>query len=132
VAELARVADVLAAQIGDGPFLIGTQFTVADGFLSMLTGWSGDLGAGSRWSDNATLEAHYNQLPSGPRPEPPSSQKGSPQPTFPSPATDNPLEVTKQAPPETIALRAIGCLRSPFAGAGRPTVSTPARTSNPV
>jgi glutathione S-transferase len=62
VAELARVADVLAAQIGDGPFLIGTQFTVADGFLSMLTGWSGDLGAGSRWSDNATLEAHYNAV----------------------------------------------------------------------
>ena len=62
VAELARVADVLAAQIGDGPFLIGTQFTVVDGFLAMLTGWSGDLGAGSRWSDNPTLEAHYNAV----------------------------------------------------------------------
>jgi glutathione S-transferase len=62
VAELARVADVLAAQIGDGPFLIGTQFTVADGFLAMLTGWGEDLDAGSRWSDNATLAAHYNAV----------------------------------------------------------------------
>lgn len=62
VAELARVADVLAEQIGDGPFLIGAQFTVADGFLAMLTGWSGDLDAGSRWSDNPTLAAHYNAV----------------------------------------------------------------------
>ena len=62
VAELARVADVLAAQIGDGPFLIGAQFTVADAFLAMLTGWSGDLGAGSRWSDNPKLAAHYNAV----------------------------------------------------------------------
>ena len=62
VAELARVAEVLAAQIGDGPFLIGTQFTVADAFLAMLTGWSQDLDAGSRWSDNAALAAHYNAV----------------------------------------------------------------------
>jgi glutathione S-transferase len=62
VAELCRVAEVLAAQIGDGPFLIGTQFTVADGFLAMLTGWSGDLSAGSRWSDNPTLAAHYKAV----------------------------------------------------------------------
>ena len=62
VAELARVADVLAAQIGDGPFLIGAQFTVADAFLAMLTGWSGDLGADSRWSDNPILSAHYNAV----------------------------------------------------------------------
>ena len=62
VAELARVADVLAAQIGDGPFLIGRQFTVADGFLAMLTGWSGDLSPGSRWADNPTLAAHYNAV----------------------------------------------------------------------
>ena len=62
VAGLARVADVLAAQIGAGPFLIGAQFTVADGFLAMLTGWSGDLDAGSRWSDNPTLAAHYNAV----------------------------------------------------------------------
>lgn len=62
VAELARVAEVLAAQIGDGPFLIGRQFTVADGFLAMLTGWSGDLSAGSRWSDNPTIAAHYNAV----------------------------------------------------------------------
>ena len=62
VAELARVAEVLAAQIGDGPFLIGRQFTVADGFLAMLTGWSGDLSPGSRWADNPTLAAHYNAV----------------------------------------------------------------------
>ncbi|MEI6792607.1 MAG: glutathione S-transferase family protein [Actinomycetes bacterium] len=62
VAELARVAGVLAAQIGDGPFLIGAQFTVADGFLAMLTGWSGDLSAGSRWLDNPTLAAHYEAV----------------------------------------------------------------------
>ena len=62
VAELARVAEVLAAQIGDGPFLIGRQFTVADGFLAMLTGWSGDLSPGSRWSDNPTLAAHYDAV----------------------------------------------------------------------
>lgn len=62
VVELARVAEVLATQIGDGPFLIGAKFTVADGFLAMLTGWSGDLSAGSRWSDNATLAAHYNAV----------------------------------------------------------------------
>jgi len=62
VAELARVADVLAEQVGDGPFLIGAQFTVADGFLAMLTGWSGDLSAGSRWSDNPTIAAHYNAV----------------------------------------------------------------------
>jgi glutathione S-transferase len=62
VAELARVADVLAAQIGDGPFLIGPQFTIADGFLAMLTGWSGDFEAGSRWSDNPTIAAHYNAV----------------------------------------------------------------------
>jgi len=53
---------VLAEQIGDGPFLIGAQFTVADGFLAMLTGWSGDLSLGSRWSDNPTLAAHYNAV----------------------------------------------------------------------
>ena len=62
VEELARVAEVLAAQIGDGPFLIDAQFTVADGFLAMLTGWGQDLNAGSRWSDNATLAAHYNAV----------------------------------------------------------------------
>ncbi len=62
VAELARVAEVLAAQIGGGPFLIGTQFTIADGFLAMLTGWSGDLSAGSRWSDSPTIAAHYNAV----------------------------------------------------------------------
>ena len=62
VAELARVAEVLAAQIGDGSFLIGAQFTIADGFLAMLTGWSGDLSAGSRWSDNPTLAAHYKAV----------------------------------------------------------------------
>jgi len=62
VAELARVADVLAEQIGDGPFLVGTQFTVADGFLAMLAGWSGDLSAGSRWSDNPRIAAHYNAV----------------------------------------------------------------------
>ena len=62
VAELARVARVLAAQIADGPFLIGAQFTVADGFLAMLTGWSGDLSAGSRWLDNPTLAAHYEAV----------------------------------------------------------------------
>ena len=62
VTELARVADVLAAQIDDGPFLIGAQFTVADGFLAMLTGWAQDLDAGSRWSDDATLAAHYNAV----------------------------------------------------------------------
>ncbi|MCX6370077.1 MAG: glutathione S-transferase family protein [Solirubrobacterales bacterium] len=62
VAELARVAEVLAAQIGDGPFLVGPQFTIADGFLAMLTGWSGDLSAGSRWLDNLTLAAHYKAV----------------------------------------------------------------------
>ena len=62
VAELARVAEVLAEQIGDGPFLIGAQFTIADGFLAMLTGWSGDLSAGARWSDNPTIAAHYNAV----------------------------------------------------------------------
>ena len=62
VEELARVAEVLAAEIADGPFLIGAQFTVADGFLAMLTGWSGDLSAGSRWSDNPTLAAHYKAV----------------------------------------------------------------------
>ena len=62
VAELARVAEVLAAQIGDGPFLLGPQFTVADGFLKMLTGWSGDFEAGSRWSDNPAIAAHYNAV----------------------------------------------------------------------
>ena len=62
VAELARVAEVLAAQIGDGSFLVGPQFTIADGFLAMLTGWSGDLSAGSRWSDNPTLAAHYKAV----------------------------------------------------------------------
>ena len=53
---------MLAEQIGDGPFLIGAQFTVADGFLAMLTGWSGDLSPGSRWADNPTLAAHYNAV----------------------------------------------------------------------
>lgn len=62
VTELARVAEVLAAQIDDGPFLIGPQFTVADGFLAMLTGWSGDLSPGSRWSDNPALAAHYKAV----------------------------------------------------------------------
>ena len=62
VAELARVAGVLAEQIGDGPFLVGAQFTIADGFLAMLTGWSGDLSAGARWSDNPTIAAHYNAV----------------------------------------------------------------------
>ena len=62
VAELARVAEVLGVQIGDGPFLVGAQFTIADGFLAMLTGWSGDLSLGSRWSDNPTLAAHYNAV----------------------------------------------------------------------
>ena len=62
VAELARLAEVLAVQIGDGPFLIGEQFTVADGFLAMLTGWSGDLSAGSRWTDTPTIAAHYNAV----------------------------------------------------------------------
>ena len=35
VAELARVAEVLAEQIGDGPCLIGAQVTIADGLLAM-------------------------------------------------------------------------------------------------
>jgi glutathione S-transferase len=62
VAELGRVANVLSAQIADDPFLLGSQFTVADAFLAMLTGWSGDLSADSRWCDNPTLAAHYNAV----------------------------------------------------------------------
>jgi glutathione S-transferase len=61
-ADLARLADVLSSQIADGPFLLGGDFTVADGFLAMLTGWGGDLSAGSRWSDDPTLAAHYNAV----------------------------------------------------------------------
>ncbi|MDP4603200.1 MAG: glutathione S-transferase family protein [Solirubrobacteraceae bacterium] len=62
VAELARVAEVLAAQIGDGPFLLGAQFTVADAFLATLTGWSADLSAGCRWPENPAIAAHYNAV----------------------------------------------------------------------
>lgn len=62
VAEIGRVAEVLAAQIGAGPYLLGETFTVADAFLAMLTGWSADLAERERWSQNATLASHYNAV----------------------------------------------------------------------
>ncbi|MSX02470.1 MAG: hypothetical protein F2813_04835 [Actinobacteria bacterium] len=65
-AGLARVADVLASEIGDGPFLLGGRFTVADGFLAMLTGWGEEFAPGSRWSDDAVLARHYNAVAARP------------------------------------------------------------------
>jgi glutathione S-transferase len=65
-AELGRVAEVLSDQIGDGPFLLADRFTIADGFLAMLTGWGEELEAGSRWSDTAALARHYNAVAARP------------------------------------------------------------------
>ncbi len=65
-AELARVAEVLSKQMAEGPFLLGGDFTVADGFLAMLTGWAEDLSAGERWSTNPTLADHYNAVAARP------------------------------------------------------------------
>ncbi len=62
LAELSRVATILADQIDTGPFLVGDRFTVADAFLAMLTGWGEYLLTEDRWSDNATLAAHYNAV----------------------------------------------------------------------
>jgi len=66
VTKLAHVAEVLSEQITDGPFLLGGEFTVADGFLAMLTGWGEDLPAGERWSANPAIAGHYNAVAARP------------------------------------------------------------------
>ncbi len=61
-AQLSALAAILADAIGDGPFLVGESMTVADCFLAMLTGWGEDLPGAARWSSNATLARHYNNV----------------------------------------------------------------------
>ena len=66
VTKLAHVAEVLSEQIADGPFLLGGDFTVADAFLAMLTGWGEDLAASERWSVKPALASHYNAVAARP------------------------------------------------------------------
>jgi glutathione S-transferase len=48
--------------IGDGPFLQGARFTVADIYLAMLASWSIDMAPEHCWWSNAVLARHYDAV----------------------------------------------------------------------
>jgi glutathione S-transferase len=54
--RLGRMFDVIAAQLGDGPWLLGEQFSAADLFLTMLVRWGRGLPRPAR--DVPALGAH--------------------------------------------------------------------------
>ncbi len=62
VAELTELRDHIAGRLGDGPFIQGERFTIADIYLAMMSSWGSDIpGAGRWWSDPA-IARHYDAV----------------------------------------------------------------------
>lgn len=62
VAELVELRDHFAGVIGDGPFLLGAQCSVADLYLAMLASWSSDMEPADRWWSNPVIARHYDAV----------------------------------------------------------------------
>lgn len=62
VNELDELRDHFAGVVGDGPFVLGAAFSIADVYLAMLSSWSSDMDAGHRWWDEPRLAAHYDAV----------------------------------------------------------------------
>lgn len=62
VIELTTLRDETAKQLGSGPFLLGSTFTVADIYLAMLSSWGTELEGAAGWWANPSLAAHYDAV----------------------------------------------------------------------
>jgi glutathione S-transferase len=62
VRELTELRDYFVRELGDGPFLLGERYSVADAYLAMLSSWGTDLPEGSRWWEQPALARHYDAV----------------------------------------------------------------------
>ena len=62
VVELTALRDEIAKQLGSGPFLLGSTFTVADIYLAMLSSWGTELEGDASWWADPSIAAHYNAV----------------------------------------------------------------------
>ena len=60
--ELVQLRDHFAGVIGDGPFLLGAQCSVADLYLAMLASWSSDMEPAERWWADPVIARHYDAV----------------------------------------------------------------------
>ena len=61
---LAKKFDFVEQQLGDGPFLTGDVFTIADAYLFAVLGWTGMHGIDlSRWQGLSALRKHGEERP---------------------------------------------------------------------
>lgn len=66
VADLTTLRDHVAARLGDGPFVLGADFCVADAYLAMLSSWGTELPAGARWWEQASIARLYDAVAARP------------------------------------------------------------------
>ena len=60
--ELDGLRAHFAGVVGDGPHVVGAQFTVADPYLAMLSSWSTEMAPEHRWWNEPALAAHYDAV----------------------------------------------------------------------
>lgn len=62
VAELTALRGEIAKKLGNGPYLLGETFTIADIYLAMLSSWGTELEGDANWWTVPSLAAHYNAV----------------------------------------------------------------------
>jgi glutathione S-transferase len=66
VAELTALRSEITKKLGNGPFLLGDTFSIADIYLAMLSSWGTELDGDANWWTVPALAAHYNAVLSRP------------------------------------------------------------------
>ena len=65
---IGKKLDFVEGQIGDGPYLMGHQFTLPDAYLFVILGWTGNMGIDvNRWPRLAAFRERVAQRESVPR-----------------------------------------------------------------
>ncbi len=62
VRELNELCRYFASELGDGPFLLGDRYSVADAYLAMLSSWSTDMEPSAQWWSTPALSRQYDAV----------------------------------------------------------------------
>ena len=64
IGDIGKKLDVVDAQLGDGPFLMGEELTIADPYLFVITGWTEKMIGLDRWPNLAAFRRRMLERPS--------------------------------------------------------------------
>jgi glutathione S-transferase len=62
--EIGKKLDFVEEQLGDGPFLMGEELTIADPYLFVITGWTEKMIGLDRWPNLGAFRGRMLKRPS--------------------------------------------------------------------